>query len=37
VGAKTEINRTDFGVSEGYPFVSAEVSIEIQTEMFRKD
>ncbi len=36
VGAKTEIRRTDFGVSEGVPFVSDEVSIEIQTEMFRK-
>ncbi|MFZ1110712.1 MAG: YceI family protein [Rhodomicrobium sp.] len=36
VGAKTEIDRTDFGVSEAYPFVPAEISIEIQTEMFKK-
>ncbi len=36
VGATTEIRRTDFGVSAGVPFVSDEVSIEIQTEMFKK-
>ncbi len=36
VGAKTEIKRTDFGISEGVPFVSDDVSIEIQTEMFKK-
>ncbi len=36
VGAKTEIRRSDFGISAGVPFVSDEVSIEIQTEMFKK-
>ncbi len=37
VGATTEIRRTDFGVSAGVPFVSDEVTIEIQTEMFKKN
>jgi polyisoprenoid-binding protein YceI len=36
VGAKTDIKRTDFGISAAVPFVSDDVSIEIQTEMFKK-
>jgi polyisoprenoid-binding protein YceI len=37
IGALTTIKRTDFGVSQAAPFVSDEVSIEIQTEMNKKD
>ncbi len=36
VGATTNVKRTDFGVSAAAPFVSDEVSIEIQTEMYKK-
>ncbi len=36
IGAATHVKRTDFGVSAAAPFVSDEVSIEIQTEMFKK-
>ena len=36
IGATTNVKRTDFGVSAAAPFVSDEVSIEIQTEMFKK-
>ncbi len=37
IGAITAIKRTDFGVSYAAPFVSDDVSIEIQTEMYKKD
>ncbi|MBI4725264.1 MAG: YceI family protein [Rhodomicrobium sp.] len=37
IGAVASIKRADFGVSQGAPFVSDEVSIEIQTEMNKKD
>ncbi len=37
IGAVTTIKRTDFGVSYVAPMVSDEVSIEIQTEMNKKD
>jgi polyisoprenoid-binding protein YceI len=36
IGATTKVKRTDFGISAAAPFVSDEVSIEIQTEMFKK-
>jgi len=36
VGATTSVKRTEFGVSQAAPFVSDEVSIEIQTEMNKK-
>jgi polyisoprenoid-binding protein YceI len=36
VGAVTTIKRTDFGVSQGAPFVSEDVTIEIQSEMTKK-
>ncbi len=36
VGATTNVKRTDFGVSAAAPYVSDEVSIEIQTEMYKK-
>ena len=36
IGAKTNVKRTDFGISAAAPYVSDEVSIEIQTEMFKK-
>ncbi len=36
VGATTNVKRTDFGVSAAAPFVSDEVLIEIQTEMYKK-
>ncbi len=36
VAAITNVKRTEFGVSAAAPFVSDEVSIEIQTEMFKK-
>ncbi len=36
IGAVTTIKRTDFGVSKAVPFVSDEVTIEIQTEMNQK-
>jgi polyisoprenoid-binding protein YceI len=36
IGAATNVKRTDFGVAAAAPFVSDEVSIEIQTEMFKK-
>ncbi len=37
IGAVTAIKRTDFGVSYAAPMVSDDVSIEIQTEMYKKD
>ena len=37
LGAVTAIKRTDFGVSYVAPMVSDDVSIEIQTEMNKKD
>ena len=37
IGALTTIKRTDYGVSYAAPMVSDEVSIEIQTEMYKKD
>jgi polyisoprenoid-binding protein YceI len=36
IGAAANVKRTDFGISAAAPFVSDEVSIEIQTEMFKK-
>ncbi len=36
IGAKTAIKRTEFGVSAAAPYVSDEVSIEIQTELYKK-
>jgi polyisoprenoid-binding protein YceI len=36
IGAATNVKRTDFGISAAAPFVSDEVSIEIQTEMAKK-
>ena len=36
IGAATNVRRTDFGLSAAVPAVSDEVSIEIQTEMYRK-
>ncbi len=36
VGANTAVKRTDFGLSAAVPYVSDEVSIEIQTEMYKK-
>jgi polyisoprenoid-binding protein YceI len=36
IGAATNVKRTDFGISAAAPVVSDEVSIEIQTEMFKK-
>lgn len=33
IGATTSVKRTDFGVSKAAPFVSDEVTIEIQTEL----
>jgi polyisoprenoid-binding protein YceI len=36
VGATTSVKRTDFGVSQGAPFVSDVVSIEVQTELQQK-
>ena len=36
IGVATNVKRTDFGISAAAPFVSDEVSIEIQTEMVKK-
>jgi polyisoprenoid-binding protein YceI len=36
VAAVTSVKRTDFGVSQSAPFVSEDVTIEIQTEMTKK-
>jgi polyisoprenoid-binding protein YceI len=36
IGAVTNVKRTDFGISAAAPFVSDEVSIEIQTELVKK-
>lgn len=36
IGATTNVKRTEFGISAAAPYVSDEVSIEIQTEMFKK-
>ncbi|ADP71456.1 YceI family protein [Rhodomicrobium vannielii ATCC 17100] len=36
IGATTAIKRTDFGVSQAAPFVSDEVTIDIQTELNKK-
>jgi polyisoprenoid-binding protein YceI len=36
IGAITKVKRTDFGVSQAAPFVSEEVTIEIQSEMTKK-
>ncbi len=36
IGATTTVKRTEFGVSQAAPFVSDEVTIEIQTEMNKK-
>jgi len=36
IGAIMNVKRSDFGVSAAVPYVSDEVSIEIQTEMFKK-
>ncbi|MGO9171217.1 MAG: YceI family protein [Rhodomicrobium sp.] len=36
IGAVTTVKRTDFGVSQAAPYVSEDVSIEIQTEMTKK-
>lgn len=36
IGAATTVKRTEFGVSAAAPYVSDDVSIEIQTEMFKK-
>jgi polyisoprenoid-binding protein YceI len=36
IAATTNVKRTDFGVSAAAPYVSDEVSIEIQTEMYKK-
>jgi polyisoprenoid-binding protein YceI len=36
VGAITKVKRTDFGVSQAAPFVSEDVTIEIQSEMTKK-
>ncbi len=36
IGAATSVKRADFGISAAVPFVSDEVSIEIQTEMYKK-
>jgi len=36
IGATTDIKRTDFGVSQAAPFVSDEVTIDIQTELNQK-
>jgi polyisoprenoid-binding protein YceI len=35
-GASGTVKRTDFGVSQAAPFVSENVSLEIQTEMQQK-
>lgn len=35
-GAVTTLKRTEFGVSQGVPFVSDDISLEIQTEMNQK-
>ena len=37
IGASTSVKRTDFGVSQAAPYVSDEVSIEIQTELNKKN
>ena len=36
IGAITTVKRTDFGVSQAAPFVSEDVTIEIQSEMSKK-
>ncbi len=36
IGAATKVKRTEFGVSAAAPFVSDDISIEIQTEMYKK-
>jgi polyisoprenoid-binding protein YceI len=36
IGAITKVKRTNFGVSQAAPFVSEEVTIEIQSEMTKK-
>jgi polyisoprenoid-binding protein YceI len=36
IGAVTTVKRTDFGVSRAAPFVSEDVTIEIQSEMTKK-
>jgi len=36
IGATATVKRTDFGVSQAAPYVSEDVSIEIQTEMNKK-
>jgi polyisoprenoid-binding protein YceI len=36
IGAITTVKRTDFGVSQAAPFVSEDVTIEIQSEMTKK-
>jgi polyisoprenoid-binding protein YceI len=36
IGAVTSVKRTEFGVSQGAPFVSDEISIEIQSELNQK-
>jgi polyisoprenoid-binding protein YceI len=36
VAAVTTVKRTDFGVSQAAPFVSEDVTIEIQSEMTKK-
>lgn len=37
IGAITAVKRSDFKLSYAVPFVSDDVSIEIQTEMYKKD
>ena len=37
IGALTTLKRTEFGVSRGAPLVSDEISIEIQSELNKKD
>jgi polyisoprenoid-binding protein YceI len=37
IGAITSLKRTDYGVAYAAPMVSDDISIEIQTEMYKKD
>ena len=37
VAVSTSVNRADFNVSQAVPFVSAEVAIEVQSELTKKD
>jgi polyisoprenoid-binding protein YceI len=37
IGAVASLKRTDYGVSYAAPMVSDDISVEIQTEMYKKD